>query len=156
MMQRDRKEFAGLISIFFNSKLTHEIDTKRIESLDSDENKSKSEFSNFLQLSDILLGVVRLSFVELGNNQKGQKECIENYADIIERFNNKKKAYNNCSKYWKKFCIQFFPTQSNLTRGEFLSDNIEKVIKRGSFYCDRLTHKECMAKSQNLGFNFKL
>ena len=76
---------------FFDSKLSHEIDPKNIKLLSSDENESMSEFSNFIQLSDVLLGIVRSSFSKLGSNQKGQRECVEKFIDVIERFNDKKK-----------------------------------------------------------------
>jgi hypothetical protein len=122
--------------------------------LSSNENESGSEFSNFIQISDVLLGIVRSSFCELSDSQKGQKECVDNFIDVIERFNNQKKAYNSRSRYWKKFCIQFFPTPNNLTKEEFLSDNIEKIIKRGNFYCDRLTYEQQLASGQNLKLNF--
>lgn len=127
---------------FFNSKLSHEIDPNNIKPLSSDDNKSKSEFSNFIQLSDVLLGTIRLSFCKLGDNQKGQKECVESFIDVVERFNDRNKAYNNRSRYWKKFCFQFFPTQNSLTKEEFLSDDVEKIIKRGNFYCDRETFQQ--------------
>jgi hypothetical protein len=139
---------------FFNSKFSHEIDPKNIKSLSSDENKSNSEFSNFIQLADVLLGTVRSSFCELSGSQKGQKECVENFIDVIERFNDKKKAYNNHSRYWKKFCIQFFPSPNNLMKEEFLSGDINSIIKRGNFYCDRKTYRQRIAEEKNLKLNF--
>ena len=134
---------------FFQSKLSHEINTKNTKPLSSDENESKSEFSNFLQLTDVLLGITRSSFVELSNSQKGQKECVENFIDIIERFNDEKKAYNNRSRYYRKFCIGFFPTSNNLTKDEFLSNKLEDLLKRGGFYCDRKTYKQQLADNKN-------
>ncbi len=141
---------------FFNSNLSHEIDTENITVLSSDENESKCELSNFLQLTDVLLGISRSSFIELSDSQKGQKECVENLIDIIERFNNKKRAYNKHSRYYKKFNIGFFPTQNNLTKEEFLSNDIEKIRRKGSFYCDRLTHRQLLANKQNLTLDFNL
>src|SRR3989339_286678 len=138
---------------FFDSKLSHEIDPKNIKLLSSDENESMSEFSNFIQLSDVLLGIVRSSFSKLGSNQKGQRECVEKFIDVIERFNDKKKAYNNRSRYWKKFCIQFFPSLNNLTVEEFLSNDINNIIKRGNFYCDRKTYRQQKAEEKNLKLN---
>lgn len=148
---KDRqKRVCWLNSNFFNSRLSHEVSPKNTRPLDSDENKSNSEFSNFIQLCDVLLGVVRSSFCELSDNQKGQKECVDNFIDVIERFNNKRKAYNNHSRYWKKFCIQFFPSSNNLTKKEFLSGDIDTIIKKGKlFYCDRKTYRGKIAeKSQ--------
>ncbi len=135
---------------FLNSKLSHEIKAENTKALSSDENESKSEFSNFLQLADVLLGVTRASFVELSTSQKGQKECVSNFIDIIERFNNKKSAYNKQSRYYKKFCLGFFPTSNNLTKEEFLSDGIENLLKRGDFYYDRKTYRHLLADSKNL------
>ena len=134
---------------FFKLKLFHEIDIGNTNLLSSDENKSKSEFSNFIQLCDVLLGIVRSGFCKLGDNQKGQKECVDNFIDITERFNNQKKAYNNRSRYWKKFCVQFFPTPNNLTKEEFLNNDIEKIIKGGNFYCDRLTYRQQLVAKRN-------
>lgn len=53
-----------------------------------------------------------------------------------------------------KFCIQFFPTPNNLTKEEFLSNSIENILKRGNFYCDRLTYKQQLVNKQNLTFGF--
>lgn len=152
---KDRQERIHWLNLdFFKSHLSHEIDPNNIKPLSSNENESKSEISIFLQLTDVLLGIVRSSFVELSGSQKGQKECVVNFIDIVERFNNKKKAYNNRSKYYKKFCIQFFPTPNNLTKEAFLSNSIENILKRGNFYCDRLTHKQQLVNKQNLTFGF--
>jgi len=151
----DRKKRISWLNFdFFHSKLSHEIDPRNVELLSSNENESKSELSNFIQLSDVLLGVIRSSFCELGDNQKGQKECVDNFIDIIERFNDKKKAYNKRSRYWKKFCIQFFPSSNNLTKKEFLSGDIDSIIKRGNFYCDRKTYRQQIAEEKNLKLNF--
>lgn len=139
---------------FFKKRLSNVINTRNLELLSSDEKESKSEFSNFLQLVDILTGVTRSSFVKLGENQKGQKECMDDFIDVIERFNNSKTAYRKGSRYWKKFCIQFFPTLSNLTKDEFLSNSIEDLLKRGNFYCDRLTYKQQLRENKKLKLNF--
>ena len=93
---------------------------------------------------------MRLSFAEPGKNQYGQRKCVESFIDIVERFNNQKRASNINSKYWKRFCIQFFPTPSDITKEEFLSDNIESIKKRGGFYCDRLTYDQKLAQNSNL------
>lgn len=135
---------------FLDSKLSHEIKAENTKALSSDEDESESEFSNFLQLADVLLGVTRASFVESSTNQKGQKECVKSFIDIIERFNNKKSAYNKQSRYYKKFCLGFFPTPNNLTKDEFLSNEIENLLKRGNFYCDRKTYRQQLADSKNL------
>ncbi|MBI4712602.1 MAG: hypothetical protein HY762_04785 [Planctomycetes bacterium] len=150
-----RRRICWLNNGFFTKKPSHEINTKNVRALSSDETVSKSEFSNFIQLVDILTGVARSSFVQMGESQKGQKECVDKFIDIVERFNNRKKAYNTKSKYWKKFCIQFFPTQNALTKQEFLDNDIQNVLKRGVAYCDRPTYKQCLAEEQNLKFSFK-
>lgn len=149
-----KQRITWLDSDFWKSKLSHEIDLERVQLISSDENESGTDFSNFIQLADVLLGVTRSSFIQLGENQKGQNECVENFEDIIERFCCKKSAYNTNSKFWKKFCIQFFPTENDLTKEEFLSDNIEDLLKRGNFYCSRLTYKQQLARNKNLELNF--
>ncbi len=146
----DRKTRISRLNLnFFYSKLSHKIDSRNIKLLSSDEDESRSELSNFIQLTDVLVGVIRSSFCELGDNQKGQKECVDNFIDIIERFNDKRKAYNKCSRYWKKFCIQFFPSQNNLTKEEFLSGDINSIMKRGNFYCDRKTYNQQLVENKN-------
>ena len=146
---KDRqKRISWLNFDFLNLKLSHEIKAENTKVLSSDENESRFEFSNLLQLVDVLLGVTRASFIELSISQKGQKECVEDFTEIIERFNNKDKAYNNRSRYYKKFCIGFFPTRNILTKEEFLNNSLENFLKRGSFYCDRETFQQKIIKEK--------
>lgn len=143
-----QKRISWLNFDFLNSKLSHEIKAENTRLLSSDENESGSEFSNFLQLADVLLGVTRASFIELSISQKGQKECVEDFTDIIERFNNRERAYNNRGRYYKKFCMGFFPTCNNLTKEEFLNNSLENFLKRGGFYCDRETFQQKIIKEK--------
>lgn len=133
---------------FFKQNLSHEIDINNIQIISSDENESKTEFSNLIQLTDNLLGVLRSSFIQLGDNQKGQKECVKIFDNVVCRFNNKKNAFNTNSRFWKKYSLQFFPSANNLTKEEFLSHKAEDIIKRGDFYVDRKTYKQQLAEDQ--------
>lgn len=131
---------------FFKSNFSNEIEIKNIAVISSNEEESGSEYSNLIQLTDILLGVVRSSFIELGVSQKGQSQLVFEYSDIIERFNKQESAYNVNGEYYKKYCYQFFPSNSSLTKNEFLNLSIENVLKRGGFYHERDTFKEANAK----------
>ena len=96
---------------FFRELLNHHnaqtifSDEKKQELLDS----RLSDFSNLAQLNDLLLGVCKYSFIKLNPKHKGRLECINNFSDIIERFNNKEKAFDIYSEFYKVFCINFFP-----------------------------------------------
>lgn len=139
---------------FFENHLSHEIECTSIKLISSNEQESRSQFSNLLQLNDIFIGTTRSCFVELGKNQKGQKECVDNFIDVVRRFNNSKSAYRKGSKYYKKFCIQFFPSRSNLTKDEFLSIDIGNLLKKGHFYCDRLTYNQQVTERKQLKLCF--
>lgn len=145
-----KKRICWLNNDFFTKNLSHEINTKNVKAISSDEAVSKSEFSNFIQLVDVLTGVTRSAFVQLGKSQKGQQECVDNFIDIVERFNNSKKAYNTKSKYYKKFCIQFFPTENNLTKEEFLRNDIKSFLNKGRCFCDRKTYSQELADGKNM------
>lgn len=75
---------------FFQERFAELIDLESIKSLSSKEAISGSDKSIFLQLTDVLLGVCRSSFINLGKNQKGQQECTNQFIDVVERFNNKR------------------------------------------------------------------
>ncbi|MEO0128515.1 MAG: DUF3800 domain-containing protein [candidate division WOR-3 bacterium] len=147
-----RKRIKWLNDYFRTSRPRYNINADNVILLDSDENKSKSELSNLIQLCDVILGTIRLSFVK--TSSEAQSECVKNFIDIIEMFNCESKAYD-CKNniYYKKFCISFFPTKSDLTKESFLKGGIEAFRKRGQFYCDRLTFRQQLAQKQNLKLN---
>jgi hypothetical protein len=107
-----------------------------------DVNKKLYKMSQLIQFTDILLGVTKYSFIELNKNYTGRKQCVDQFIEVIERFNNQKSAYRANSSYYKRYALQFFPTATDLTKEEFLSNNIENIQKRGRFYCDRLTYRQ--------------
>ncbi len=114
------------------------IDRENIKLLDSDSRKSGLSISNFIQLVDVVCGVCRASFVEISKSKQGQQECVDEFIDIVERFNCKEKAYRKGALYYKKFAMQFFPVKSDLTYKEFISGTSNK----GGFYCNRLTFRQ--------------
>lgn len=118
-----------------------------ISELYSNEKKSGSEFSNFIQFTDIILGACKYSFIKIPPSAQGKQQCVDGFIEIIERFNNKKSAYNIKSKYYKNFCINFFPTKSDLKKKEFLERGWDYAKKAGGFYCNRLTYKEQAAQN---------
>lgn len=107
------------------------------------------EMSEFIQLTDILLGVTKYSFIKLNPQHSGKQKCIECFIDIIERFNNKDTSYRTGSRYYKRYALQFFPKPSDITKEEFLSNTFESFRKRGGFYCDRLTYRQQVAQNIN-------
>ncbi|MCK4520509.1 hypothetical protein KAT95_01405 [Candidatus Parcubacteria bacterium] len=113
------------------------------------ENEKLYEMSNLIQFTDVLLGVTKYSFIKINDIHIGKQKCIDNFLDVIERFNNKK-AYNTKSRYYKRYALQFFPTKSNITKKEFLSNDIESVKKRGGFYSDRPTYRQQLELDKNL------
>ncbi len=113
------------------------------------QNEKLYEMSNLIQFTDILLGVTKYSFIEINEKYVGRQECIDKFIDIIERFNNKK-AYNTNSHYYKRYALQFFPTKSDITKKEFLSNDIESIRKRGGFYFNRPTYRQQLGQKQNL------
>ena len=111
------------------------------------ENPRLYKMSNLIQLTDIILGVTKYSFIELNPKHTGRQKCINLFIDIIERFNNSKNAYRSSSHYFKRFALGFFPTKSNIKKKEFLQGDIESIRKRGGFYCDRLTYRQQVAQN---------
>lgn len=126
-----------------------------VDSLHSDPRRQKQvnekyeELSNLIQFTDILLGVTKYSFIKINEKHVGKQKCIDCFIDIIERFNNNKTAYRDKSRYYKRYALQFFPTASNITRDEFISNSLESFIKKGSFYVDRLTYRQQCTQNVN-------
>jgi len=133
---------------------------KKAEPIYSDPRKQKSknpklyEMSNLVQLTDILLGVTKYSFIKVNPKHTGRQQCIDCFINVIERFNNKNNAYRTNSSYYKRYALQFFPTESYINKEEFLSKKIEDIIKRGTFYCDRPTYRQQLEMEKQLKLNF--
>jgi len=119
--------------------------------LDSDENVSKNKLSNFIQLTDLIIGVNRVAYIKISKNAAGQKECLEEFKHIIEHFTNSKKAYNKNNDYYKKFALQFFPTKDlGLTKDELKNKGINYHMKRGKFYFERDTYSQKRRKNNQM------
>lgn len=144
----ERKEKIGWLkslSGYENSR--HIYSNPKNQKMDNDK---YCELSNLIQLTDILLGITKYSFIE--ENHIGRQECINDFIDIVERFNDSKTAYRENSSYYKKYALQFFPSKNNLTKKEFLENSLETFIKKGDFYCNRKTYRQklCEEKNQRL------
>jgi hypothetical protein len=111
--------------------------------------KRLCEMSNLIQLTDVLLGITTHSFVKINDRHVGKQKCVEAFIDVVERFNNKR-AYNTKSRYYKRYALQFFPSQSSITKSEFLSCDVESVKKRGGFYFERPTYRQKIKLERNL------
>lgn len=109
-----------------------------------------AEFSNLLQLTDVLLGVTKYSFIRINENNVGKQKCVDKFIDIVERFNDEKKAYRKNSRYYKKYMLQFFPAKNDITKKEFLDNSWESIMKRGGFYCNRPTYRQQLVENKNL------
>lgn len=150
----ERKEKAKWLSYEFKKEKFPEKfpDLKNIDVIPSDEVESGDDFSNFLQLTDVLLGVCKYSFRKISSSNPGREQCVDNYSDIVEKFNKKKQSYYG--PFYKKFCMTFFPSPSNLTKEEFLEGGIEKQRKAGSFYTNRKTYNERAAEEATEQIDF--
>jgi len=103
-------------------------------------NKDFSEYSNLIQLTDVLLGVCKYSFVRINPKHNGRQKCIDSFIDVIEKFNNEKSAYNwRQNEFYKKYCFNFFP-RNKINMNNFLSKDFVYLIKN-TFYCDRKTFR---------------
>jgi len=153
----DRRDKVIWLSKFnFGNLLTNQ----NIQSIFSDEKKQQkqnsllSEFSNLDQLTDLMLGVSKYSFIKVNPKHVGKQECIDRFIDIIEKFNNQKIAFNTNDGFYKNFSFSFFP-KNRINKKDFLKKNTNYYIKsKDNFYCDRLTYRQQLAKNQNLTFNF--
>jgi hypothetical protein len=103
-----------------------------------------------------LLGVTKYSFIGINPKYTGRQKCIDCFIDIIERFNSEEKAYRINSRYYKRFALQFFPTESDITKEEFLSNKVDDIIKRGRFYCDRPTYRQRLAQEKQKSMQLKI
>jgi len=148
----ERKEKASWLSYEFSKINLPEVlpNPRNISPLDSDEKCSNNELSNLIQLADVLLGVCKYSFIKIAKSHIGKQQCVSDFLDIVQRFNNKKNAYRISSKYFKNFCLNFFPTKSDLTKEEFLEKELTYFQSAGEFYCDRPTWQEQLAKEKYL------
>jgi len=126
---------------------------KNAEPVYSNPRKQKQEnprlyrISNLIQLTDIILGVTKYSFIKLNPKHVGRQKCIDKFIDVIERFNDERKAYRTNSRYYKRYMLQFFPTESSITKKEFLHGSLESIKKKGRFYCNRFTFRQWIGRN---------
>ena len=114
----------------------------KIDKLDSDEKVSDNRLSNLIQLTDIIMGVTRIAFVEISENAPGQKECLDEFVDLIEHFTNEKKAYDPSYDYYKMYALQFFPTKDKgLKKEDLINKDFNYQLKKGDFYINRPIYK---------------
>ena len=153
----DRKDKVVWLSKFnFGNLLTKQ----NIQPIFSDERKQQkqnpllTEFSNLDQLTDLILGVSKYSFIDINQKHIGKQECIDGFIDIIERFNNQKIAFNTNNDFYKNFCLSFFP-RNEINKKDFLEKTTDYYIRTiNNFYPDRFTYRQQLAKDKNLTLNF--
>lgn len=118
--------------------------------------KSYSCLSKFLQLTDIILGTLRKSFVSIGVSKTAQKKCVDLMYEIVDHFSKESESYNINHQFYKKFCFSFFPRSRSLTAEEFFNRDINYYIKTAkAFYCERDTYIRKKAKEKQMKlFNF--
>lgn len=118
---------------------------ENVSALYSNEQRSGLDISNLLQFTDILLGSCRCAFIKIPDTKKGKQQCVDDFIDIVERFNNERSVYRRASRYFKNFCITFFPKKSDLTKKEFLEKSWE-YFKQTGFYFKRPTHRQSLSE----------
>ena len=124
------------------------------EEKQQEQNSLLAKFSNLDQLTDLVLGVAKYSFININPKHIGKQECIDSFIDVIERFNNRKIAFNPNDRFYKNFCISFFP-KNKINKKDFLEKTTDYYIKAiDNFYPDRFTYRQQLAKDQNLTLNF--
>ena len=145
-----------LSKLFFGEILNH----NNAQAIFSDEKRQKlmdprlSNFSNLAQLNDLLLGVCKYSFIKLNPKHKGRIECIKFFSDVVEKFSNRKVAFNPKSNFYKSFCLNFFP-KNKIDKKDFFGKTTNYYIKSDkNFYCDRLTYEQEKAKEMQRYFIF--
>lgn len=122
---------------------------ENVSILYSNERKSGLDISNLLQFTDIILGSCRCAFIKIPDSKKGRQQCVDDFIDIVGRFNSKKSVYRKGSRYFKNFCISFFPKRSDLTKKEFLEKRWDYFRKTG-FYFERPTYRYELNKKATL------
>lgn len=153
-IQREAKVRKIYYDFLLNYKM-NEIDITNIEMLDSDEKISKNQLSILIQLTDVLLGVCRSSFIEINPKNKDKIDCVNQFIEVIERFNCSL-AYNKNGRYFSKFSIQFFPTSNNINKDQFLERGADYFLNGGHFYNNRKTYRQEISEKIKNESNYKL
>lgn len=135
---------------FQNNKLPNQ---NKVLGLFSDEKHSNKRISNFLQLTDILLGICKYSFIK--NPGEGREQCIDrSFGGVVKDFTYNEKIYHTNHNYYKKLGIGFFPKNSGLTEDEFLQQDLEYFKKsRDSFYNFRKTGDVKLGEEKQIKLN---
>lgn len=125
----------------FNSERKIYFDTDKIQFIDSDHRKSKSDESHFIQFADLILGLTcNVIHNEATNSSKiGLTEKI---YPLISRILGKKSFANKYSEYnyFNKQIISFFPSVSKEEMAEKCHElygkkvDIDKILEHGNFF----------------------
>ena len=87
---------------------------KKIFFIESDHNKEKdfTKFSHFIQLTDVIVGVVSycLDFEKFSN--KGYFKLGKIFLPLVDRLINNPKNKNSSFGYYKKYKVSFFPDKN--------------------------------------------
>jgi len=127
----------------FNKSLTVCGSGTVIRPLYNDCDLSGTDLSKFLQVTDVLLGTIRKTFCPISAGVTTQRKCVEGLYDVVTRQLNESTKYRKEDRYWRKFCISFFPASSGITAEEFFVRDLEYYRKsKDAFYSKRKTHLE--------------
>jgi len=120
-----------------------------IELLDSDHRISKTDESQFIQLTDLILGAT-FSTIHNSSNNPRKKEVSELFKPVLHKLLNRKKIPNGQmigdyykSNYYRTYQISFFP-QNKMTPEEIITyldlhGSVQKTekMKMDNFYYSR-------------------
>lgn len=126
------------------------INCNEIEFIDSDHRNSKSEESQFIQLTDLILGAT-FSTIHNSSNNSRKKEVCELFKPTLHKLLDRKKSPNGQmigdyykSNYYRTYQVSFFP-KYNMTPEEVITylDLHGKIqrkekLKVDNFYYSRL------------------
>lgn len=133
----------------FNRTLTVCGPDTRIKPLANDCLVSGIDLSKCLQLTDVLLGTIRKTYAPLARRAPAQIACVDRLYEVVEHFSHSKTSYNPKSRFWKKFCLSFFPKRGDMTPEEFFARGLDYHRKAGDlFYCDRKTFRQREAEKK--------
>jgi len=133
--------------INFNELLKEErritFETSEIEFIDSDHRKSKNIESQFIQLTDLILGLT-CNIIHNDAKNPAKIKLTEKIYPLISRILDRKKCANKNSKYnyFNKQTISFFPiiSKEELIKKctELYGDkmNFDQILTNGDFFCN--------------------
>lgn len=133
--EEDKISFENDEIIFINSDLRKEKKYKY------------EEISNFIQLTDVIVGAVSYCLDYSNPNNKGQKQLAELILPLVDRLVNSPSNKNSRFGYFNKYRLAFFPKQ--VLRETNIKLDGEMYTRR------KIKLKEKKSDQLSLNFNFK-